>query len=122
MLFLRKFALAKSNHNGSTHTPHEPRTGCCISTEGRSWGYPRCGLGAIGAVLEPFCGHLSPNVDEIFQKRLLIEGSKGLAWMHLVNEELERAEPALDHHGRLASHVRALLDPALGILRLRPTT
>ena len=32
---------------------------------------------------------------------------------HLVDEELERAEPALDHHGRLASNVRALLDPAL---------
>ena len=32
-----------------------------VTTEGPSWGYPRCGLGAI-------CGNLSPKVDEIFQK------------------------------------------------------
>jgi hypothetical protein len=38
------------------------------TTEGLSWGYPRCGLGALGAVLEPFCGHLSPKVYKIFQK------------------------------------------------------
>ena len=29
------------------------------------WGYPRCGLGAVGAVLEPFCGHLSPKLDRV---------------------------------------------------------
>jgi len=49
-------------------------------TKGPWWGHSRCGLGAVGAVLEPFCGRLSPKVDEIFQKLLLIEGSKGLAW------------------------------------------
>ena len=30
--------------------------------------------------MEPFRGHLSSKVVEIFKKRLLIEGSKGLAW------------------------------------------
>ena len=29
-------------------------------------GYPMCGLGAVGVFLEPFCGHSSPKVDEIF--------------------------------------------------------
>jgi hypothetical protein len=37
------------------------------ATEGPSWGYPRPVLGAINPYLEPFCGHLSPKVDEIFQ-------------------------------------------------------
>jgi len=32
------------------------------------WGYPRCGLGAVGAVLEPFCGHLSPKIDKVSWK------------------------------------------------------
>ena len=32
------------------------------------WGYPRCGLGAVGAVLEPFCGHLSPKIDKVSSK------------------------------------------------------
>ena len=36
-------------------------------TNGPWWGHSRCGLGAVGAVLEPFCGRLSPKVDEIFQ-------------------------------------------------------
>ena len=35
------------------------------STKGPMWGYPRCGLGAVGAVLEPFCGHLSPKLDKV---------------------------------------------------------
>ena len=35
------------------------------STRDPSWGHPRCGLGAVGAVLEPFCGHLSPNIDKV---------------------------------------------------------
>ena len=39
-----------------------------LPTEGPSWGYPRGGLGALGAVLEPFCGYLSPKVDKIFEK------------------------------------------------------
>jgi len=51
-----------------------------LTTEGPSWGYPRSVLGAIDPYLEPFCGHLSRKDDEIFQKWLLIEGSKGLAW------------------------------------------
>ena len=37
-------------------------------TEGPSWWYPRPVLGAIDPYLEPFCGHLSPKVEEIFQK------------------------------------------------------
>ena len=38
------------------------------TTEDPSWGYPRPVLGAIDPYLEPFCGHLSPKVHEIFQK------------------------------------------------------
>ena len=36
------------------------------ATEGPLWGHPRCGLGAVGAVLEPFCGHLSPKIDKVY--------------------------------------------------------
>jgi len=49
-----------------------------VATEGPSWGYPRPVLGAIDPYSEPFCGHLSPKVDEIFQKRLLIEVRRAL--------------------------------------------
>ena len=35
------------------------------TTKGPMWGYPRCGLGAVGAVLQPFCGHLSPKFDRV---------------------------------------------------------
>ena len=38
------------------------------STEGPLWGHPRPVLGATDPYLEPFCGHLSPKVDKIFQK------------------------------------------------------
>ena len=34
-------------------------------TKGPMWGHPRCGLGAVGAVLEPFCGHFSPKIDMV---------------------------------------------------------
>ena len=37
-------------------------------TEGPLWGHSRCGLGAVGAVLEPFCGHLSPKIDKVYWK------------------------------------------------------
>ena len=37
-----------------------------LPTKGPMWGYPRCGLGAVGAVLEPFCGHLSPKLDKVY--------------------------------------------------------
>ena len=31
-------------------------------------GIPRCGLGAVGAVLEPFRGHFSPKIDMVSKK------------------------------------------------------
>ena len=37
----------------------------CRATRDPSWGHPRCGLGAVGAVLEPFRGHLSPKIDKV---------------------------------------------------------
>ena len=43
------------------------RVGSRGATEGPSWGYPMAVLGAVFPSLEPFCGHLSPKVDEIFQ-------------------------------------------------------
>jgi len=45
-----------------------PQTGGYTPTEGPSWGHPMPFLGAVWPFLEPFCGHLSPKVDEIFQK------------------------------------------------------
>ena len=38
------------------------------STEDPMWGHPMPVLGALSPFLEPFRGHLSPKVDEIFQK------------------------------------------------------
>ena len=49
----------------SLHLPRQPGESSPVTTEGSSWGHPRCGLGAIGAVLEPFCGHLSPKIDKV---------------------------------------------------------
>ena len=43
------------------------RASVLVSTKGPLWGYPRCGLGAVGAVLEPFCGHLSPKIDKVYE-------------------------------------------------------
>ena len=78
--------------NSKRHTPipatvprPEPRGGTsqrrtqALPTEGPWWGYPMLVLGAVCSCLEPFCGHLSPKVDKIFHKLLLIEVSKGLA-------------------------------------------
>jgi serine/threonine protein kinase len=42
--------------------------GASRSTKGPSRGYPMPVLGALSPFLEPFCGHLSPKVDAIFQK------------------------------------------------------
>jgi len=38
------------------------------ATEDPMWGHPMPVLGALSPFLEPFRGHLSPKVDEIFQK------------------------------------------------------
>ena len=38
------------------------------TTKGPMWGHPMPVLGALSPFLEPFHGHLSPKVDEIFQK------------------------------------------------------
>ena len=35
------------------------------------WGYPVLVLGAITSFLEPFRGHLSPNIDNVSQKLTL---------------------------------------------------
>ena len=39
-----------------------------LTTEDPMWGHPMPVLGALSPFLEPFRGHLSPKVDEIFQK------------------------------------------------------
>ena len=39
-----------------------------VATKGRMWGYPRLVLGALGSLLEPFCGHLLPKVDRLCSK------------------------------------------------------
>jgi len=38
------------------------------TTEDPMWGHPMPVLGALSPFLEPFRGHLSPKVDEIFPK------------------------------------------------------
>ena len=38
------------------------------STKGRMWGYPVFVLGAVCSFLEPFRGHLSPNIDNVSEK------------------------------------------------------
>ena len=38
------------------------------STKGSMWGYPRPVLGAVDPLLEPFPGHLSPNIDTVSKK------------------------------------------------------
>ena len=45
---------------------HHRASALSRTTEGPLWGHPRCGLGAVGAVLEPFCGHLSPKIDKVY--------------------------------------------------------
>ena len=35
------------------------------------WGYPVFVLGAVCSFLEPFCGHLSPNIDNVSEKLTL---------------------------------------------------
>ena len=38
---------------------------CRATTKGPMWGYPRPVLGAVDPLLEPFRGHLSPNIDNV---------------------------------------------------------
>ena len=40
-------------------------------TRGPSWGHPMVVLGTIRSFLEPFCGHLSPNVDKVSEELTL---------------------------------------------------
>jgi len=49
------------------------RRSCCRrgSTKGPMWGYPDFVLGAVCSFLEPFCGHLSPNIDNVSEKLTL---------------------------------------------------
>jgi len=35
------------------------------TTEGPMWGHPMPVLGALSPFLEPFCGHLSPKLDNV---------------------------------------------------------
>jgi hypothetical protein len=42
-----------------------------VTTRGPSWGHSRFVPGAIGPLLEPFCGHLSPKIDKVYEKLTL---------------------------------------------------
>jgi hypothetical protein len=47
------------------------------------WGYPVLVLGAISAFLEPFHGHLSPNIDNVSEKLTLRYPHEG-PWVMMV--------------------------------------
>ena len=49
-------------HVDRRHTP---------ATKGPMWGYPVFVLGAVCSFLEPFCGHLSPNIDKVSEELTL---------------------------------------------------
>ena len=55
-------------------TEGAPRDG---ATQDPSWGHPRCGLGAVGAVLEPFLGRLSPKIDKVSCKLTFEMSTRG---------------------------------------------
>ena len=57
--------------------------GTVETTRGPSWGHPRVVLRTIGSFLEPFCWHLSPNIDKVSWKLTLKYPAKGLAWRFL---------------------------------------
>ena len=44
---------------------------CVGTTKGHMWGYPVFVLGAVCSFLEPFCGHLSPNIANVSEKLTL---------------------------------------------------
>jgi hypothetical protein len=39
-----------------------------VPSKGPMWGYPRLVVGALGSLLEPFCGHVLPKVDKLCSK------------------------------------------------------
>ena len=48
-----------------------------FTTKGPMWGYPVFVLGAVCSFLEPFRGHLSPNIDDVSEKLTLRYPHKG---------------------------------------------
>ena len=53
-----------------------------VPTDGPSWGYPKRVLGADSAVLKPFCGYLSLEVDKSLENRLLEYPHEELGVVH----------------------------------------
>ena len=49
-------------------TPDTLTRGPASTTKGPMWGYPVFVLGAVCSFLEPFRGHLSPNIDNVSEK------------------------------------------------------
>jgi hypothetical protein len=47
------------------------------ATQTPMWGYPVFVLGAVCSFLEPFRGHLSPNIDNVSEKLTLRYPHKG---------------------------------------------
>ena len=57
---------------------HDHSEGCREqATQTPMWGYPVFVLGAVCSFLEPFRGHLSPNVDNVSEKLTLRYPHKG---------------------------------------------
>ena len=46
-------------------TIHDVQPATNKPMRGPSWGHPRVNLETIGSFLEPFCGHISPNIDKV---------------------------------------------------------
>ena len=53
-----------------------------MTTKGPMWGHPVPVLGAISPFLEPFCGRLSPNIDNVSEKLTLRYPHEG-PWVEL---------------------------------------
>ena len=71
------------------------------TTKGPMWGHSRFVLGAIGSFLEPFRGHLSPNIDNASEKLTLKYPHEG-PWVGLV-----RRDATFDELGHRALSCRA---------------
>ena len=67
----------KIKHIQTIKSPEVRRVACVPrvlagwSTRGPSWGHPVPVLGAVFPFLEPFCGHLSPKIDNASEKSTL---------------------------------------------------
>ena len=73
-LFVRLLTRVRRSIDAECRTRGCPWT---LPTEDPMWGYPVFVLGAVCSFLEPFRGHLSPNIDNVSEKLTLRYPHKG---------------------------------------------